>query len=144
MARKPGGVGAALVPEVVRRRLQGDGPTAIAKALGCSPQAVHDTLQRPEVIEEIRQAHAEMKARAQGALVGLLEEATRVHAAMLRDEDQPPAVRAKLIEMAYDRTGLVRGAELTVRHEALTDDDVLAELAEALGESAVAAEDEIQ
>lgn len=48
-------------PQVSEMRASGMQTAEIARALGCSRQAVHETLQVPEVIEAIEAIHAEAR-----------------------------------------------------------------------------------
>lgn len=112
--------------EVINRRLTGESVVEIARALGCSDAAVHQTLGKPDVKARIAEAQTSMLDDVKAKATATATEAMDTLLDIMRGnpgEDGKPApdctaaVRLKAATEALDRVGFVKGSDLHVTHE---------------------------
>lgn len=103
-------VAVAHEPEVIRRRLLGEGPTEIANALGVTSPAVAQTLALPHIRAAIDRANAEMLQALMDAMGRARTEAFDALRSQLHSEDERIVQGAA--NSILDRTGLPKGTTL--------------------------------
>ena len=109
---------------------------AAAEAAGIDERTVRRHLEDPEVQEMLEAARVEFRRRTMDRLVSLNTKAVNRLEQLLDDEDTPPAVLARLIDMTLNQSQRwVEVEELRARIDALgtgAPEDIAARVREAL------------
>lgn len=115
-------VGKAKWPQIAEMRASGMSISAIAEALGCTRQTVHETLRIPEVAEAIEAIHAETRESVAHQLqaAATLGLSVLIELAQGRPtEDGTPTVldvvRRQAASDLLDRCGVTKEAAITVK-----------------------------